>query len=60
MSRAHPPSQADSRPVPARSGELDHRNDAGAFYIGLGDRFDDDRRLVRVDAPAPRPAIEAR
>jgi|SoimicMinimDraft_4_1059732.scaffolds.fasta_scaffold1359575_1 hypothetical protein len=29
---------------------------AGAVYIGLGDRFDDDRRLVRETASKLRPA----
>ena len=28
---------------------------AGAVYIGLGDRFDDDRRLVRETASKLRP-----
>ena len=30
--------------------------DAGdALYVGLGNEFDDDRRLVRASASAPRP-----
>jgi hypothetical protein len=33
------------------------RIDAGAFYIGLGDLFDDDRRYVRALVSALRPAI---
>jgi hypothetical protein len=37
--------------------DLDDRIDAGAFYIGLGDQFDDDRRLVREAASALRPAV---
>jgi hypothetical protein len=32
------------------------RTKAGNFYIGLGDPFDDDRRLVHVLPPALRPA----
>jgi hypothetical protein len=28
--------------------DIGARTDAGPFYIGLGDRFDDDRRLVRA------------
>jgi len=40
-------------------GELVDRIDAGSFYIGLGDRFDDERRLVRETASALRPAIRA-
>jgi hypothetical protein len=32
-------------------------NDTGVFYVGLGDRFDDDRRLVREAASELRPAM---
>jgi hypothetical protein len=32
------------------------RMESGTFYIGLGDPFDDDRRLVHVFPPALRPA----
>jgi copper(I)-binding protein len=28
------------------------RHDADVFYVGLGNEFDDDRRLVRVSASA--------
>jgi hypothetical protein len=35
--------------------DLDDRIDAGAFYIGLGDQFDDDRRRVRALVRALRP-----
>ena len=28
--------------------DLEDRRDAGTFYIGLGDEFDDDRRLVHA------------
>jgi hypothetical protein len=31
----------------------------GIFYIGLGDQFDDDRRLVRETPSAPRPTRPA-
>jgi hypothetical protein len=34
--------------------------DTGIFYIGLGDQFDDDRRLVRKAASALRPAMPLR
>jgi hypothetical protein len=30
-----------------RTRDLKTRNHIGAFYIGLGDQFDDDRRFVR-------------
>jgi hypothetical protein len=30
--------------------DMEDRIDTGTFYIGVGDRFDDDRRIVRVDA----------
>ena len=33
------------------------RNYSGVFFVGLGDQFDDDRRLVREASSAPRPAI---
>jgi hypothetical protein len=40
---------------PGIAGEaLTAPNDAGVLYIGLGDQFDDDRRLVRAMAPALR------
>jgi hypothetical protein len=29
-------------------GDLEDRLDAGTSYIGLGDRFEDDRRLVHA------------
>jgi hypothetical protein len=34
--------------------DLTAESHAGAVYIGLGDRFDDDRRLVRDTASTPR------
>jgi hypothetical protein len=57
MVRPHQSSQPAFRSILTRHGELKARNDTGAFYIGLGDRFDDDRRLVRETASALRPAI---
>jgi hypothetical protein len=40
------------------SGEIaKDRSYPGVFYIGLGDQFDDDRRLVRVVTPEFRPAL---
>jgi hypothetical protein len=43
-----------------RHRDLKDRNYVGAFYIGLGDQFDDDRRLVRDAALPSGPAREAR
>jgi hypothetical protein len=37
--------------------DSEDRIDATAFYIGLGDQFDDDRRRVRASASAFRPTI---
>jgi hypothetical protein len=42
--------------LPSRR-ELENRVYAGTFYIGLGDQFDDDRRLVREPASALHPAM---
>jgi hypothetical protein len=42
--------------LPSRR-ELEDRTDAGTFYIGLGDQFDDDRRLVREAASALHPPM---
>jgi hypothetical protein len=38
----------------ARHEDPASENDAAVLYIGLGDQFDDDRRLVRRVAPALR------
>jgi hypothetical protein len=35
------------------------RNDAEIYYVGLGDQFDDDRRLVRVSDALPTDARDA-
>jgi hypothetical protein len=57
MLRIHQVSQAIFGSVSTRHGDLKGRNYTGVFYIGLGDQFDDDRRLVREAASALRPAI---
>ena len=44
MFRTHP---LEGLIFTARRG-LEDRRDAGTFYIGWGDEFDDDRRLVRA------------
>jgi hypothetical protein len=55
MFRTHLLSQA-VRLILTPHRDLDDRSDAGAFYIGVGDQFDDDRRRVRALVPALRPA----
>ena len=37
--------------------DIEAQVDTGILYIGLGDQFDDDRRLVREAASACRPAM---
>ena len=39
-----------------RHGDLTAKNYEGVFYIGLGDQFDDDRRLARDTPSALRSA----
>ena len=55
MLRIHQVSQAIFGSVSTRHGDLKGRNYTGVFYIGLGDEFDDDRRLVREAASALPP-----
>jgi hypothetical protein len=57
MFRTHQSSQPAFRSILTRHGDLKARNDTGVFYVGLGDQFDDDRRLVRETASDLRPAI---
>ena len=57
MFRTHQLSQVVLRSVLMRYGDLTAESYAGAVYIGLGDRFDDDRRFVRETASTLRPAI---
>jgi hypothetical protein len=40
--------------IVTRHGHLKARNETDVLYIGLGDNFDDDRRLVRGTALATR------
>jgi hypothetical protein len=58
MVRTHQPPQAVLRSVLTRHRDLKNTNYAGVLYVGLGDRFDDDRRLVREAASELRPAID--
>jgi hypothetical protein len=57
MPRTHQPSQAVLGSVLTRHRGPEDTSDAGVFYVGLGDRFDDDRRLVREAASELRPAM---
>ena len=57
MPRTHQPSQAVLGSVLTRHGGLKDTSDTGVFYVGLGDRFDDDRRLVREAASELRTAM---
>jgi hypothetical protein len=57
MFRTRQPGQAVSRSILTRHGDLKTGNYTGVFYVGLGDQFDDDRRLVRETASALRPPI---
>jgi hypothetical protein len=47
MLRIHQVSQAVFGSVSTRHGDLEAGNHTDVLYIGLGDQFDDDRRLVR-------------
>ena len=53
MFRTQQPSQIVLRSVLTQL-DLTAESHAGAVYIGLGDRFDDDRRLVRDTASTLR------
>jgi hypothetical protein len=57
MVRPHPSSEPASRSILTWHGDLNSGDDSGVFYIGLGDQFDDDRRLVREITSALRTAI---
>ena len=59
MPRTHQPSQAGLRSVLTRHKGLKDTNNTGVFYVGLGDRFDDERRFVRESASEFRPAHPA-
>jgi hypothetical protein len=47
MLRTHQQSQPALRPDSEQPLELTAGSYSGAIYVGVGDRFDDDRRLVR-------------
>jgi hypothetical protein len=44
----HQPDQSAFELIFSRHGDLKAENDTGVLYVGLGDQFDDDRRLVRA------------
>jgi hypothetical protein len=54
MFRTDQPRQAVFRSALTRHTNLEDQNHSDVFFIGLGDQFDDDRRLVREAASAPR------
>jgi hypothetical protein len=41
------------RSILTRRDDLKAESDTDVFYIGVGDQFDDDRRLVRATADNP-------
>lgn len=45
------PSQSPYRMQLTQRADLAVGQDAGAIYVGLGDQFDDDRRLIRAAVP---------
>jgi len=47
MPLMHQLSQSAFRSILTRHGSLTTRHDTDTIYVGLGDQFDDDRRLVR-------------
>jgi hypothetical protein len=53
MFRTHLLSQAAFSLILTPHRDPGDRIDAGAFYIGLGDQLDDDRRYVRALVSAP-------
>ena len=53
MFRTEQPRQAVFRSVLTRHTYLEDQNYSGVFFIGLGDQFDDDRRLVREPRHCP-------
>jgi hypothetical protein len=57
MARINLMSQAVLRLIVTPHRDMEDQIDAIACYVGLGDQFDDDRRLVRASAAASRPAI---
>ncbi len=60
MATPHPSSQALSKSISTRREDPNASSDTGVFYVGLGDRFDDDRRLVRdTESVALLPAFDA-
>jgi len=57
MLRIHRLSYSAFGSVFRRHGDLTAADHVGAIYIGLGDQFDDDRRLVRETTSKRRPGV---
>ena len=53
MSWTHQPSQSVFRLILTRDSDLKTGSYIGTFYIGVGDQFDDERRLVRETKELP-------
>jgi hypothetical protein len=51
--------QSTLRSVSTRHGDLNAGCDTSVFYVGLGDQFDDDRRLVRETGSTVRPTVHS-
>jgi hypothetical protein len=60
MPRTHRPIQAFLISVLTRRRGLQDTKITGVFYVGLGDRFDDERRFVRESASEFRPTRPAK
>ena len=57
MAGTNQASQSDRGSMLTRHADSKDTNYTEVFYVGLGDRFDDDRRLVRDAASELRRAI---
>ena len=57
MPPTHEPSQAALGSMVTRHPGLEDTSDTAVLYVGLGDQFDDDRRLVREAASELPPAL---
>jgi hypothetical protein len=47
------PIQSFFKPILTRNRDLKTGNYTGSFYVGVGDEFDDDRRIVRETVSTP-------
>lgn len=60
MVRSDQPSQLALGSILSRDGDLKPKHHGAVFYIGLGDQFDDDRRLVRSAEALPEDVRDTR